>query len=66
METIQSFFHRLFTDRMGVLALMLGGVLLFLLIAFLLEKRMRRDFYNHKRTENDWDLFDSDDDSDGK
>jgi hypothetical protein len=51
---------------MGVLALMVGGVLLFLLIAFLLEKRMRRDFYNHKRTENDWDLFDSDDDSDGK
>lgn len=66
MDTIVAFFHWLFNDRMGVLALMVGGVLLFLLIAFLLEKRMRRDFYNHKRTENDWDLFDSDDDSDGK
>ncbi len=66
METIQSFFHWLFNDRMGVLALMVGGILLFLLIAYLLEKRMRKQFYNHKRTENDWDLFDSGDDSNGK
>lgn len=61
METITSFFHWLFNDRMGVLTLMISGVLLFLLIAYLLEKRMRKQFYNHKRTENDWDLFDDSD-----
>ena len=37
---------------------MVGGVLLFLLIAWLLEKRMRKKFYNHEKSEDDWDLFD--------
>jgi len=25
---------------------------------------MRKQYFNHKKTETDWDLFDSDDDSD--
>ena len=60
VETIGNFFRWLFSDRMGVLVLLGSGVVLFLLIAFLLEKRMRKQFYNHQKSEGDWDLFDSD------
>lgn len=61
MEAINNFFAWLFGTRPGVLVLMVGGVLLFLLIAWLLEKRTRAKFYNHKKTEGDWDLFDTGD-----
>ncbi len=60
VETIGNFFRWLFSDRVGVLVLLGSGVVLFLLIAFLLEKRMRKQFYNHQKSEDDWDLFDSD------
>lgn len=59
MDSINNIITWLFTDRTGVFVLMGGGVLLFLLIAFLLEKRMRKQFYNHKKSPDDWDLFDS-------
>ena len=59
MESIESFFTWLFGTRPGVLVLMIGGVLLFLLIAWLLEKRTRKQFYNHEKSEDDWDLFDN-------
>ena len=59
MESIESFFTWLFGTRPGVLVLMVGGVLLFLLIAWLLEKRTRKQFYNHEKSEDDRDLFDN-------
>lgn len=58
MESINNFFAWLFGTRAGVLALMVGGVLLFLLVAWLLEKRTRKQYYNHEKSEDDWDLFD--------
>ena len=61
MEAINNFFGWLFGTRPGVLVLMVFGVLLFLLIAWLLEKRMRKQFYNHEKAEGDWDLFDNGD-----
>ncbi len=61
MDAINNFFAWLFGTRAGVLCLMVGGVLLFALIAFLLEKRTRARFYNHKKTADDWDLFDEGD-----
>ena len=61
VEYINSFFGWLFGTRAGVLALMVGGILLFALIAWLLEKRTRARFYNHSKSADDWDLFDSDD-----
>lgn len=54
---IDGFFAWLFGERTGVLALMVGGVLLFLVLAWLLEKRTRAKFYNHEKSEGDWDLF---------
>lgn len=62
MDSINNIINWLFNDRVGVFVLLGSGVLLFLLIAWLLEKRMRKQFYNHKKTANDWDLFDTDED----
>ena len=60
MDSINTFFAWLFGTRLGVVALMVGGVLLFLVLAWLLEKRTRKQFYNHEKTEDDWDLFGDD------
>ncbi|MBO7675749.1 MAG: hypothetical protein J6S63_12210 [Atopobiaceae bacterium] len=62
MDSINNIINWLFNDRTGVFVLLGSGVLLFLLIAWLLEKRMRKQFYNHKKTADDWDLFDTEDD----
>ncbi len=59
MEAIKNFFGWLFGTRTGVLVLMVAGVLIFLLVAWLMEKRMRKQFYNHAKSKDDWDLFDS-------
>lgn len=62
MDSINNIINWLFNDRVGVFVLLGSGVLLFLLIAWLLEKRMRKQFYNHKKTADDWDLFDTGED----
>ena len=58
MEAINNFFGWLFGTRPGVFTLLGVGVLLSLLIAWLLERRMRKQFYNHEKSENDLDFFD--------
>ena len=58
MDAINNFFGWLFGTRAGVVTLMVGGVVLFLIIAWLLEKRTRARFYNHQKEPGDWDLFD--------
>ena len=62
MDAVNDFFGWLFGTRPGVLTLMVGGIVLFLIIAFLLEKRTRAKFYNHKKGEDDWELFADDED----
>jgi hypothetical protein len=61
MSAITGFFSWLFGTRTGVIWLVLGGVVFFLVVAFVLERRTRAEFYNHEKTEDDWDLFDDDD-----
>lgn len=61
MDSVNTVISWLFNDRTGVFVLLGSGVILFLLIAWLLEKRMRKQFYNHEKNPGDWDLFDSDD-----
>ena len=63
MQAVVDFFTWLFNDRMGVIALILGGIVLFLIIAFILERRTRKQYYNHEKSEDDWSLFDEDDES---
>ena len=55
---IVDFFMWLFTTRTGVLCLVVGGILLYLLISFILERKTRKQYYNHKKSDDDWDLFD--------
>ena len=60
---MEEFFNWLFTDRTGVVCLVIGGMLICLLISFILERRTREQYYNHEKSEDDWDLFDDDDES---
>lgn len=64
MDQASNFVFWLFNTRMGVVALVLGGVVLFVIIAFILERRTRQVYKNHEKTEDDWDLFDDDDEED--
>ena len=60
MDAINSFIGWLFGDKTGVLFLVLGGILLFLVISFVLERKTKKMYLNHKKTEDDWDLFGED------
>ena len=61
MEAVSSFFSWLFGTRAGVLALVVGGIVLFLVIAIILERRTRMKYKEHAKGENDWSFFDDDD-----
>ncbi len=61
MDNASNFINWLFNTRPGVLALVLGGIVLFMIIAFVLERKTRKIYKNHEKTEDDWDLFDDDD-----
>ena len=61
MQTIGDFFAWLFSDRMGVICLILGGIVLCLIIALLMERKTKRQYFNHEKSEGDWDLFDDSD-----
>ena len=60
VESINKFFDWLFGTEMGVLALMGGGVVLFLILSWFLEKGTRKRFYNHQKSPDDWDRFGDD------
>ena len=59
MESITNLIMWLFKTRQGVLALLVGGVLLFLVIAFVLERRGKKMYYDHEQSdyEDGWGLF---------
>ncbi|MCC6098117.1 MAG: hypothetical protein LIV25_02575 [Olsenella sp.] len=59
------FINWLFNTRQGVIALVLGGILLFLIIAIVLERKTRAIYKNHEKSPEDWDLFDDDDSESG-
>ena len=61
MEAIVNFFNWLFTDRTGVICLVLGGIVLFIIIAFILERKTKQLYFDHGKSEDDWDFFDDED-----
>jgi hypothetical protein len=65
MSQIGNFFDWLFNDRTGVLVLIVGGILLFLIISIVLERKTRKLYHNHEKSPDDWDLFDDSDDESG-
>lgn len=62
MQAISEFFMWLFNDRTGVLCLVAGGIVICLLIAILMERKTKRRYFNHEKSEGDWSLFGSGDD----
>ncbi len=60
MQAISDFFTWLFNDRMGVVCLLLGGIVICLLVSFLMERKTKQRYFNHEKTEGDWDLFGDD------
>lgn len=63
MAAISGFFDWLFNTRAGVGALIVGGIVIVLIIAFVLELGTRKQYFNHKKSAGDWDLFDDESDS---
>ena len=61
MEAISNFFYWLFNDQTGVICLVLGGIVLFIIIAFVLERKTKQMYFNHEKSDDDWDFFDDED-----
>ena len=60
MQAISDFFTWLFETRQGVVFLVLGGIVFFLIVAFILERRTRAIYRNHEKSEDDLSFFDDD------
>lgn len=60
LDQVGSFFSWLFGTRMGVLALVLGGLVICTIIALVSERRTRLMFPEREKSENDWNLFGDD------
>ena len=62
MQAIGDFFTWLFNDQTGVICLILGGIVICLIIALLMERTTKKRYFNHEKSEGDWDLFDDESD----
>lgn len=60
MDQIMVFLTWLFSDKIGVLCLIGIGIVVAFITAFVLESLTKRRYYNHEKSENDWTLFDDD------
>ena len=56
------FINWLFGSPAGVAVLVFGGMVLFLIITFIAERRTHKMFYNHEPEEDENDWEDDDDD----
>lgn len=61
MQAISDLITWLFNDKTGVIVLVIGGILLCLVIAIVMERKTKQTYFEHEKTENDWSLFDDDD-----
>jgi hypothetical protein len=64
MSQVGDFISWLFGTRSGVIALILGGIVFFLIVAYILERKTRKLYPDREKSEDDLTLFD-DDDEDG-
>lgn len=62
MQAIGDFVAWLFNDQTGVLVLIAGGIVICLVIALLMERKTKQRYFNHEKSEGDWDLFGGDED----
>lgn len=61
MQAIVDFVTWLFNDKMGVLCLIAGGIVICLIIALVMERKTKRRYFNHEKSEDDWSLFGDED-----
>ncbi|HIY50355.1 MAG TPA: hypothetical protein IAA43_00220 [Candidatus Olsenella avicola] len=62
MQAIGDFVTWLFNDQTGVLVLIAGGIVICLIIALLMERKTKERYFNHEKSDEDWDLFGGDED----
>ncbi|MCI2240971.1 DUF6724 family protein [Adlercreutzia faecimuris] len=54
-------YHFLFETMPGIGCLIGAGLVLSVIACVIMERRTRKQFKNHEKTEDDWSLFDDDD-----
>ena len=54
-------YHSLFETMPGIGCLIGAGLVLSVIACVIMERRTRKQFKNHEKTEDDWSLFDDDD-----
>ncbi len=54
-------YHFLFETMPGIGCLVGAGLVLSVIACVIMERRTRKQFKNHEKTEDDWSLFDDDD-----
>ena len=63
---IDEIYHFLFETMPGIGCLVGAGLVLSVIACIIMERRTRKQFKNHEKTEDDWSLFDDDDEEDSK
>ena len=58
---IGEIYHFLFETMPGIGCLVGAGLVLSIIACVIMERRTRKQFKNHEKTEDDWSLFDDDD-----
>ena len=58
---IDELYHFLFETMPGIGCLVGAGLVLSVIACIIMERRTRKQFKNHEKTEDDWSLFDDDD-----
>jgi hypothetical protein len=59
-----SVYHFLFETYAGLGVLFAFAIVICLLACVIMERRTRKIYKNHEKTEDDWSFFDDDDDED--
>ena len=62
----EEIYHFLFETMPGIGVLVGIGLLASIIVCVILERKTRKQFKNHEKTEDDWSLFDDDDEDEGK
>ena len=62
----EELYHFLFETMPGIGILVGGGLVISIIVCLILERKTRKQYKNHEKTEDDWSLFDDDDEDEGK
>lgn len=63
---IGELYHFLFETVPGIGVLVGAGIVISFVVCIILERKTRRLYKNHEKTEDDWSLFDDDDEDEGE